>query len=84
MLPAVIDEIGFSVVKYRQETPVLARCTRCELKFLTPSGMTDPQAANDYLLNKYFSHRCVITGKPKLGKQLRDPRSIIETSPRAG
>jgi hypothetical protein len=55
----VVDEIGFRVLKCRGQTPVLAGCARCQLKFLTPPGMTDDQqAAADYLWNKYITHHC--------------------------
>jgi len=54
-----MDEIGFSVLKYSEKTPVLAACTRCQLKFLTPSKMMkDWEAASEYLLGKYNDHRC--------------------------
>jgi len=53
------DEIGFAVLRYREKTPVLAACTFCQLKFLTPAGMmNDPVAADEYLWRKYISHRC--------------------------
>ena len=57
-----MDEIGFSVLKYRERTPVLAACTRCQLKFLTPSQMMkDWEAAREYLWRKYGNHRCAST-----------------------
>ncbi|MGC1650744.1 MAG: hypothetical protein WA741_33385, partial [Candidatus Sulfotelmatobacter sp.] len=56
---AVMDEIGFSVLKYSEKTPVLAACTRCQLKFLTPlQMMKDWAAASEYLWRKYSNHRC--------------------------
>jgi hypothetical protein len=54
----VIDEIGFSVLKYKENTPILAVCARCQLKFLTPSGMKDRETAGDYLWKKFITHRC--------------------------
>jgi hypothetical protein len=65
----VADEIGFSVLKYRENTPVLAVCTRCQLKFLTPAGMMkDWQAASDYLWKKYSDHRCGTENLTRQGK----------------
>ena len=52
-------EIAFSILRYRGQTPVLAACDRCELKFFTPSEiMKDSEAAFRYLLIKYVDHRC--------------------------
>lgn len=74
----VADEIGFSVLRYREQTPVLAACTRCQLKFLTPAGMMgDWQAAIDYLRKKYSDHRCAIAPSGKKDDN-RDPQSILE------
>jgi len=53
-----LDEVGFSVLKYRENIPVLAECTACHLKFLTPVGMTEEQEAHYYLWKKYISHHC--------------------------
>jgi hypothetical protein len=55
----VANEIGFSILKYRERAPVLAVCTRCQLKFLTPSQlMRDCETATEYLWKKYSDHRC--------------------------
>jgi hypothetical protein len=60
--PVLIDEIGFSVLKYRNKVPVLAVCSRCQLKFLTPTQvMGDSEAATEYLWRKYSEHTCAIT-----------------------
>jgi len=73
----VIDEIGFSVLKYKENTPVLAVCARCQLKFLTPSGMMNRETAGDYLWKKYITHRCAT--KPAQDKDAaRD--TTLETS----
>jgi hypothetical protein len=55
-------EIGFSVLKYKGQTPVLACCSRCQLKFLTPTKMMDDSyAAHEYLCKKYDSHHCTMS-----------------------
>jgi hypothetical protein len=55
----VADEIGFSMLKCNDKTPVFAVCTRCQLKFLTPPQMMkDSEAATEYLWRKYSDHRC--------------------------
>jgi hypothetical protein len=57
---AVVDERGYSVLKYRDKTPILAACARCQLKFFTPSEMmNDWMAASDYLWKKHYTHQCV-------------------------
>ena len=62
-------EIAFSILRYRGQTPVLAACDRCELKFFTPSEiMKDSDAAFRYLLMKYMHHRCAATF-PNEGKR---------------
>jgi len=66
------DEIAFSILKYRGQTPVLAACVRCELKFFTPSEiMKDSDAAVEYLWKKYVDHRCAATFPHDVGKRTR-------------
>jgi hypothetical protein len=65
------DEIAFSILRYRGQTPDLAACVLCELKFFTPSEiMEDSDAAFRYLLMKYMHHRCAATF-PHEGKRTR-------------
>ena len=60
--PSLAYEIGFSILKYRGQTPILAVCVRCDLKFFTPSEvMKDDEAAGQYLLMKFLGHRCAAT-----------------------
>jgi len=64
------DEIAFSILKYRRQTPVLAACVRCELKFFTPSEiMKDSHAAVLYLRKKYVDHCCAATFPYDEGKR---------------
>jgi hypothetical protein len=59
----MIAEVGLSMLKYKGETPMLASCNRCALKFFTPPGMmTDAQAATDYLWKKFNDHHCSVSG----------------------
>jgi hypothetical protein len=76
----VVDEIGFSILKYREKTPVLAVCARCQLKFLTPSQMMkDWEAASEYLWRKYSNHRCAPTRSCNEGRT-HDPLSTFEVN----
>ena len=52
------EETAFSDLKYHNGIPVLAVCTRCQLKFLTPVEMKDSVDANEYLWKKYSEHSC--------------------------
>lgn len=71
----VTDEIGFAILRYRDTTPVLAACTRCQLKFLTPAQMMkDHAGAAEYLWRKYTDHQCTnaihrMTAKPVIDGQ---------------
>jgi hypothetical protein len=52
-------EAGFTILLHRGKIPVLAACTRCRLKFFTPTNMMeDPERAKGYLRNKYEVHHC--------------------------
>jgi hypothetical protein len=55
----VVDENGFTILKSHGKVPVLATCLRCQLKFLTPSGLKDAESAVEYLRTKYDSHKCL-------------------------
>jgi hypothetical protein len=64
-LRVVMDKIEFTFLKYSDRIPVLAACTRCQLKFLTPSQkMKDWEAANEYLWRKYSDHHCASLFSP--------------------
>jgi len=55
----VVNDTGFSILKYRGQSAVLAVCLRCHLKFFTPSKlMEDGIAAEEYLRKKYDEHSC--------------------------
>ena len=57
----VADETGFAILQYRGKVPVLAGCTRCQLKFFTPTKlMANSQTAKDYLWERYAAHRCLV------------------------
>jgi hypothetical protein len=50
------------MLKLVDQTPVLAGCSSCNLKFFVPKAlMKDPFQANIYLLSKFDRHVC--TGK---------------------
>ena len=55
---AVPDEVGFVILQCRKKLPMLAGCSRCNLKFLTPPNFDDESVARQYLWNKYLDHRC--------------------------
>ena len=58
-LAAVVDEVGFAILKYRDKTPILAECERGHLKFLTPSNkLRDAESAKKYPWEKYEKHEC--------------------------
>ena len=47
------------MLKLVDQTPVLAGCSGCNLKFFVPKGlMKDPFQANNYLLSKFDRHVC--------------------------
>ena len=47
------------MLKLVDQTPVLAGCSGCNLKFFVPQGlMKDPFQANNYLLSKFDRHVC--------------------------
>ena len=53
------EEFSLSVFKRKGNTPILAGCSRCGLKFLTPENLLyNAEAARKYLLEKYNRHRC--------------------------
>lgn len=55
----MVNETGFSILKYRGQTATLAVCLRCHLKFFTPSKlMQDGVGAEEYLWKKYNEHWC--------------------------
>src|SRR5215469_8910190 len=57
--PIPVCQGSFPVLKYNGQTPVLANCLRCQLKFVTPAKMmADRYAAQEYLQKKYDEHRC--------------------------
>ena len=56
------------MLKHVDQTPVLAGCSGCKLKFFVPKGlMKDPFQANNYLLSKFDRHVC--TGKESAAKK---------------
>jgi hypothetical protein len=60
----VMPDAGFLVLKYKGETPVLATCLRCQLKFLTPAEMMgDFMGASEYLSKKYKDHHCKVSDR---------------------
>ena len=59
------------MLKLVDQTPVLAGCSGCNLKFFVPKGlMKDPFQANNYLLSKFDRHVC--TGEDRSPKKRID------------
>jgi hypothetical protein len=47
------------ILQQVNQTPVMARCSSCELKFFVPKELKkDPDAAHSYLLSKFDHHVC--------------------------
>jgi len=47
------------LLKHVNQTPVMAKCSSCELKFFVPKGLVkDLNAARSYLLSKFDQHLC--------------------------
>jgi hypothetical protein len=54
------------MLKLVHQTPVLAGCSGCNLKFFVPKALTkDPFQANNYLLSKFDRHVCTGEDPPK-------------------
>jgi hypothetical protein len=64
--PSETNVNEFTILRYSGKTPVLAVCTRCQLKFFTPSGMKqNSQEAEYYLRDKFRDHRCAAATEQK-------------------
>ncbi len=49
------------ILTYFGNTPTLARCQRCDLKFFTLTKMhKDPLGSAKYLEDKFHAHSCVV------------------------
>ncbi len=56
-----MDELGFAIIKWERETPSLAMCQHCEIKFFTPRELSnDPIRAKEFLWGRFSSHRCKV------------------------
>jgi len=55
----MLTKSGFKILINRDHIPMLAACERCDLKFITPRDMVDPQVAEEYLRGKYENHSCL-------------------------
>jgi len=52
-------ERQLAILRYRNQTPSLATCERCHIKFFTPSELlARPAEAGDHLREKFASHTC--------------------------
>jgi hypothetical protein len=50
---------GFVVLRYAKDSPALACCELCQLKFFLPNDMLgDSERAIGYLQQKYLNHQC--------------------------
>ena len=56
-----MDERDFVIIKRERETPTLAMCRKCEIKFFTPRELTySPTKAAEFLLERFRAHRCKV------------------------
>jgi hypothetical protein len=54
-----MNEQGFVILKRERETPSLAMCQRCEIKFFTPHELAnDPTEAEVFLRGRFMVHKC--------------------------
>ena len=54
-----MDDLQLVFLQYVGKTPTLAGCAKCQLKFFTPQRlMKQPQAAAEYLREKFAQHTC--------------------------
>lgn len=54
-----IAERSFVILKYVNEIPALASCSKCQHKFFTPNSYhNDRGGAEKYLLRKFELHKC--------------------------
>ena len=52
-------ELGFTILKHVGKTPSMAMFERCQRKFFVPMALVDdPEAAQEYLWQKYIDHKC--------------------------
>jgi hypothetical protein len=57
---SAVAEKQLIMLKLVDQTPVLAGCSGCNLKFFVPKRlMKDPFQANNYLLSKFDRHVCI-------------------------
>jgi len=74
---SAMAEKQLMMLKFVDQTPVLAGCSGCNLKFFVPKGlMKDPFQANNYLLSKFYRHVCTGEGPRTGGTQ----SSMLRTS----
>ena len=52
-------ERNLIVLKYAGKVPAMAACEKCKLKFFTPASYSlGALSAHEYLLNKFYHHKC--------------------------
>ena len=50
---------GFVILTRERETPSLAKCGRCQIKFFAPKRIGGhPLSAEEYLWQRYLAHEC--------------------------
>jgi hypothetical protein len=58
-LNADMGDLQLVFIQYVDKTPSLAGCAKCQVKFFTPQQlMRQPQAAAEYLRDKFARHTC--------------------------
>ncbi|HKM46707.1 MAG TPA: hypothetical protein VJX69_03935 [Terriglobales bacterium] len=68
------------ILKYVNQVPSFASCSKCQRKFFTPPcHRSDPTGARDYLEQKFWSHKCdvpsVTDGTKKAEMTFQMPKS---------
>lgn len=67
------------MLKHVDQTPVLAGCSGCKLKFFVPKGLMKAIfQANNYLLSKFDRHVC--TGKESAAKKAVERHDTRDSS----
>jgi hypothetical protein len=61
----LMADSDFVILKREGQTPSLAMCQRCKVKFFTPPELTDKRnEAEDFLWGRFFDHKCRVVTLP--------------------
>lgn len=54
-----MQDSDFVILKREHQTPSLAMCQRCKIKFFTPRELTDKRnEAENFLWGRFVEHKC--------------------------